>query len=350
MLSKIKNNSKKILKKISRKTEVLPLRITNENVEAHRENVLAGGRKFKYPMQYAKHKLVYNAVIIASLVIAVFGVITWWQLYPLKSTNGFFYRVTKVAQLPVAVIDGELVPYQDYLMKYRSSIFYLENIEKLDLNNEDGKAQMSYFQTQAMHEALMNAYARKVASTKNIKVDKETVDNFLKQQRQSSAGEVSVQTYNAVILDYYDWTSEEYRYAIENILLRQAVAYAVDDEALSISKDFSKSLAGNTASLASIVDSYNKTAPRKVEYVDAGWVPRSNSDGGITEAAAKLSNGQLSDVITPIGGDGYYFIKLVDSNTDQVNFQYIKVTLKTFEDTVTQLEKSDKVQYYISMP
>jgi hypothetical protein len=350
MLSKIKNNSTKLIKKITRKNEELPLRITNETVEVHRENVLAGGRKFKYPMQYAKHKLVYNAIIIAALVVGAFGLITWWQLYPLKTTNGFFYRVTKIVQLPVAVIDGEFVPYQDYLMKYRSSIFYLQNIEKVDLNNEDGKNQMNYFQTQAMHEALLNAYARKIASQKNITIDKASVDSFLKLQRQSSAGEVSVQTYNSVILDYYDWTSEEYRYAIENILLRQAVAYAVDEEALSISKDIQKSLSSNTSNLSSFVDAYNKTSKRKLEYVDAGWLPRNNSDGGITEAAAKLVNGQVSEAITPADGDGYYFIKLIDSNTDQVNYQYIKISLKTFEDTVAQLEKSDKVQYYIKMP
>lgn len=350
MLSKIKNSSNKIIKKLSRKAEELPLRITNETVEAHRENVLAGGRKFKYPMQYAKHKLVYNAIIIATLVISIFGVITWWQLYPLKSTNGFFYRVTRIVPLPVAVIDGEFVPYQDYLMKYRSSIFYLENVEKIDLNNEDGRSQMNYLQTQAMHEALMNAYARKIASIKNISVSKDSIDNFLKQQRQSTAGEVSVQTYNAVILDYYDWTSEEYRYAIENILLRQAVAYSVDEEALKISEDIESALKNNSSSLSSVAESYNAKSSRKVEYVDAGWVPRTNSDGGVTEAAGKLTNGQLSGVTKPLGSAGYYFIKLVDSNTDQVNFQYLKIPLKTFEDTFNNLEKSDKVQYYISMP
>jgi parvulin-like peptidyl-prolyl isomerase len=37
-----------------------PARITNETVAEHRERILAGGRRFKYPMQYARHKLVFN--------------------------------------------------------------------------------------------------------------------------------------------------------------------------------------------------------------------------------------------------------------------------------------------------
>ena len=32
-----------------------------EKVEERREEVLARGRKFKYPLQYAKHRLMINA-------------------------------------------------------------------------------------------------------------------------------------------------------------------------------------------------------------------------------------------------------------------------------------------------
>ena len=39
-------------------------RITNETIAEHRERILAGGRKFKYPIQYNKHKLIINTMII----------------------------------------------------------------------------------------------------------------------------------------------------------------------------------------------------------------------------------------------------------------------------------------------
>ena len=42
-----------------------------EKVEERREEVLTRGRKFKYPLQYAKHKLVINTIIIA---VVAFGV------------------------------------------------------------------------------------------------------------------------------------------------------------------------------------------------------------------------------------------------------------------------------------
>ena len=64
MISKIKNRSTKAINKVRRKKVDVPIRITNDTIDVHREHVLSGGRKFKYPMQYAKHKLVYNALII----------------------------------------------------------------------------------------------------------------------------------------------------------------------------------------------------------------------------------------------------------------------------------------------
>ena len=43
---------KKIVQSLRRKKEVeAPQRITNDTVTEHRKRVLAGGRKFKYPLQ-----------------------------------------------------------------------------------------------------------------------------------------------------------------------------------------------------------------------------------------------------------------------------------------------------------
>jgi hypothetical protein len=95
---------KKILNKIARRPEPEPLpnRITTETVAQHREQILAGGRKFKYPIQYAKHKLVINAILISIAALAALVFVGWWQLYPSQNTSEFMYRVTKFIPLPVA--------------------------------------------------------------------------------------------------------------------------------------------------------------------------------------------------------------------------------------------------------
>jgi hypothetical protein len=87
----------------------LPTRITSETIEQHREHILAGGRKFKYPIQYARHKLVINAILISVAAVIIALVVGWWQLYPQQNTSEFMYHVTKVIPVPVAYVDGQPV-------------------------------------------------------------------------------------------------------------------------------------------------------------------------------------------------------------------------------------------------
>ena len=79
-----------------------PSRITNETVAEHREQILAGGRKFKYPVQYSKHKLIVNSVLIAMTSLLVFVLFLWWQLYLVQYTSKFMYRVSQIVPLSVA--------------------------------------------------------------------------------------------------------------------------------------------------------------------------------------------------------------------------------------------------------
>lgn len=48
-----------------------------EKVEERRDEVLSRGRKFKYPMQYAKHRLVIQTVIIAVVAIVAMVAVGW---------------------------------------------------------------------------------------------------------------------------------------------------------------------------------------------------------------------------------------------------------------------------------
>lgn len=129
---------KRLFRKKEKEVKAVPQRITNETVAEHRERILAGGRRFKYPMQYARHRLVFNTVIITVAALLLITLVGWWQLYPMQNTSTFFYRVTRVIPLPVASVDGEQIRYSDYLMYYNSSAHYLQRSEQLNLQSEDG--------------------------------------------------------------------------------------------------------------------------------------------------------------------------------------------------------------------
>lgn len=342
---------KKLLHKIRRKqTTPTSSRITTETIAEHRERILAGGRRFKYPVQYARHKLVFNAILISLVTLIALVAVGYWQLYSVQNTSGFMYRVTRVLPLPVATIDGQPVLYSDYLMKYRSSVHYLVAKERVNVNTEDGKRQSDFVKSQAMEDALADAYSVKLAKQNNVTVTDAELQAFLKEQRSSTDGEVSEATYNAVILDYYGWSPEEYQHAMQTKLLRQKVSFAIDSDAQAESKLVGTAIIGGNTDLKSVVAAVNQTAKVQVVYGALGWVPKSNQDGGLATTALTLQKGAISTVIKSTTGEGYYYIKLLDINDTQVNYEYIHIPLTTFMKQLQQVKDQKKVQECITIP
>jgi len=344
---------KRLLNKFhKRKNDTQPSsRITSDTVAEHRERILAGGRRFKYPIQYARHKLVFNAIFISVIALAIVVAVGWLQLYSAQNTSEFMYRITKVLPLPVANVDGQPVLYSDYLMKYLSSVHYLEQKEQVSLKTDDGKRQIEYIKQQSMQDAIADAYALKLSKDMGITVSDSDLEGFLKDQRQSSDGEISEQTYDAVILDYYGWSPDEYRHVTYGKLLRQKVAYAIDKAALSASDSVNASLKKNpSTNFKTLPATFAGKADTKVSYGVSGFVPKTNQDGGLAVVASKLKKNQISAVIKSTVGDGYYVVRLLDVNDTQVSYEFIKVSLTEFTESLSNINSSDKVKKFISIP
>lgn len=340
---------KKFQLKKRKKAPEVPSRITNETVAEHRERILAGGRRFKYPIQYARHRLVINTIIISVVALLVVIGIGWQQLFLAQNTGNFFYRIARVLPIPVASVDGEQVRYSDYLMNYRSSVHYLQQKEQVNLTTQDGKRQADYYKSESMKLAITDAYAAKIARERGISVGNEQVDKFIAEQRQARDDEISEETHNAVVLDYYGWDPDEYRHVMKAKLLRQEVAYAIDERASATRDEVALQLA-DTANLEEVATSVNGDDSAGVAVASSGWVPKNNQDGGLSAAAAKLKKGAISDVVRSKTGDGYYFVKLVDINETQVNYEYIRVPLTQFAEQLEAVYDQDKVNEYISIP
>ena len=342
---------KKLFNKLLKRPETPESsRITSDTLTQHRESILAGGRKFKYPIQYARHKLVINAIIISLAALLLVGAVGWWQLYPSQNTSEFMYRVTRVLPLPVAEVDGQPVLYGDYLMKYISSVYYLEQKEQVNLKTEDGKRQITYIKQESMNDAISNAYAQKLANKLGLSVSDVELEAFLKSQRQSAEGEISQQTYDASTLEYLGWNPDEYRYSIKKDLLRRKVAYEIDKNAISAAEKAGGLIASNPAiDLKTLATELSSQTGLTVNYGASGWVSKSNQDGGLSLEAAKLTKGQLSSVVRSTTGDGYYFLRLVDINDSQVNYEYIHIPLTTFTNDLQGVIDEGKVKKYISL-
>ena len=327
-----------------------PTRITNETVAEHRERILAGGRRFKYPMQYARHKLVLTASLIVLATLIVLGLVGWHQLYVAQNTGTFFYRVTRVLPLPVASVDGQSADYSDYLMYYRGSIHYLEQSERINLASEDGKRQADYNKREALNGAELDAYARKLAKELNISITASQVENEISEARNTGNGRISQETYDASTQTVLGWSPEENRRVIRNNLTRLAVAYAIDTTAKQRADQAGQLVAAPNADFDKIATQLGGEGKAKAEAGVSGLVPFTNRDGGLSTAAAKLQKGQLSGMLKTTKADGYYFVKLLDKTDTQLSYAYLRIPLTMFSDQYSALKTQGKVKEYINVP
>lgn len=341
---------KRLFRKKNQEPKAVPQRITNETVAEHRERILAGGRRFKYPMQYARHRLVFNTIIITVAALLVIVLIGWWQLYIVQNTSTFFYRVTRVLPLPVASVDKEQVRYGDYLMYYNSSAHYLKRSEQLNPQSEDGKRQLDFIKRRSIDNVVADTYATKLARELSISVTKEEIDKVVDEDRNTVNGRISQETYDASALNVLGWSPEEYRQNTRSKLIRQKVAYAIDAVANKKQEQVAALLAQPNADLDKIAADLGGEGTAKVTSGVSGLVPHTNHDGGLSSAAVKLEKDQTSGVIKTTTGDGYYFVKVLEKSDTQINYAFIKIPLTKFNEQLAALKSDGKVKEYIKIP
>ena len=326
-----------------------PSRITNETVAEHREQILAGGRRFKYPRQIARHKLVFNAIIISIASLIILAIITWWQLYPVQNTSAFFYNVTRMLPLPVASVEGKQVLYSDYLLRLNGSTHYLEETERLNLDTEDGQRQVEFMKRQALDGAIADTYAEKIATERNISVSRKEVNDVIDSSLNTVNGRISQDVYDNSTFSTLGYDAEEYRHIIERSLQREKVAYAIDDTAAKAKAEAEVYISSSEKpSLGKLADQLEKNG-YEIQTGSSGLVPKTNHDGGLSQTAYNLKEGALSQVVKSTTGDGYYILQLNSKNDRQLNYSFIKIPLTEFDKRIEALSKNDKISEYIDV-
>lgn len=319
-------------------------RITNETVAEHREQVLAGGRRFKYPLQYQKHKLVVNSIIIGVAAITLLTILGWQQLYVAQNSSKLMYRITQILPVSAATIDGESVRYSDYLMRYRSSLYYAQKQDSINLGSHDGQCQAAYYQRQELTNAERGAYVTKLARELRVTVQDDEVSSFIKQDIDARA--VSLNAYEKTVLNnYYDWSLDEYRSIVKTELLKRKVSFTIDTTAKDKATSLLEGLKGG-ADFAKTATTSSDDDVTKVNGGDSGVMPVSSLDSnGLVAAAQTLQPNQTSELIKGI--DGYYIIQLISKDAENVHYRMIKVALTEFDKRFAALTNDKKIKEYI---
>lgn len=342
---------KKILNKVLRRKAKTPEtggRITNETVAEHRERVLAGGRKFKYPLQYTKHRVLAISLIIVIIATLGFFGFLGWQLYGLQSTDQFTFRITQLLPVPIAKVDGEWVRYSDYMSELRSSIHYLTTKEAVNFNSDDGRRQLEFQKRLALTKATENTLVAKLAREQGLSVSSKELDDFIKQQVSSNRLGVTEDVYRQIIRDYYDWSFDEYKNSVRQQLLRKKVNAKLDTEGRQKMTDFVTRLVQGSE-FGALAKEVSEDLISKPTGGDVGFVSMSGEDpSGLIAAAAKLQPGAISETIE--GTDGFYIVRLTEKQENgDIRFSKIFVSYKVITNKMAELKAQNKIKEYINI-
>lgn len=341
---------KRLLKKRSNKNKQAgSSRITNDTVAEHRERIISGGKRYKYPLQYTRRKLIVNTVIIGVVSIAALLILGWWQLYVAQNSNAFFYRITRIVPLPVASVDGETARYSDYLLNYRASEHYLDRFDEIRSDSDDGKLQLQYKRREALDIALADALARDIARERSLQVDQSELNAVLENLRSAANGVLSEETSNVSLQRVLGLTTEDLNVLVHNSLLRAKAAFAIDDQARAMRETVAEALKTHSNDFEAAAAALNEQRSGSVQYGVSGLVNTSISFGGVpVKRIAELKQGQVSTTpIQSVTSDGYYYVKVLQKNQTEVNFAFIRIPLTQFNQRLQALKDEGKVSEYI---
>ena len=348
-MKKLSFNLKDKFKKKSKEEKAEKKVVTQKNLEQSREEVLAKGKKFKYPFQYSKHRLVINTILISVAAVALLVLGGWIELYKAQNTGSVMYRFTKVLNLPVAEIDGVKVRYSDYLMIYRSSINSIEYQQgELD-DSDDSNALRQHYKREAMKSAEEYSYALAKLNENGIAVESSEVDDLVLYHMQINGQQRSEEAFEGIVEDNFGLSMTEYRRLLTLSLAKKKYSENYDELAKKTLEKAEKILKENSGDMKATAESLASTKIVSYEKTD-GYVDSANLDGGRAIVAKTLgSDGEISKSFVSKKGDSYYIVKLLGKKDNKVSYESIQIRFTEFNNKIKEIRENNGVKEYINL-
>ncbi|MGB3023977.1 MAG: peptidylprolyl isomerase [Candidatus Saccharimonadales bacterium] len=344
-MKRIKQHLSKFRRTKQPAEDKLDSRITNETVAEHREQIIAGGRKFKYPVQYSRHRLVVNSLLIVIGSVIVMTALLLWLLYVVQDTSKLLYRVTQFVPVPVASVDDESVRYSDYLRRLRSSLHFLESQQDLSPKTEDGQRQINYRKRVELDNSIYDTYVTKLARQHSLSVSNREIDLAIEIEIQQK--HISKAVLQRTLSNYYDWSLEDYRSSMRMDLLKRKVSFTIDQPARQKAERIISSLrSGSDFGELARVESDDQIT--KANGGDSGIQSIESADSnGVVAAVRKHNPGELTGLIS--GTDGYYIAKLVAKSDTSTQYQVIKIGFTELQRRFDEVKRAGRVKEYIKI-
>ena len=326
-------------------------RITNETVAEHREEVLGSARKYIYPLQHSKRRIVAISAWLLVAAVVVFLVYTSLALYKFQSTDGFIYDVTRVVPFPVAKADKSWVSYESYLFELRRVLHYYETQQKGQVNfaTSSGKQALTHYKQQAMDRVVADAYVKKLAVEHHVKVSDKEVDAeivILKQQNRLGSSDKMFAT---VLQEFWGWSINDFKRELKQELLQQKVVATLDTATNSRATAALKQLQAGAdfATVAGQVSDDPATKANGGQY--AGLVNPNDGDipPQVSNELFKLQPGQVSGVID--AGYTLEIVKVLDKQGNKVHAAHIQFDYQDISTYTKPLQDKSPAHHYIKV-
>jgi parvulin-like peptidyl-prolyl isomerase len=342
----IKLRKEKPEAKMNQAIQSLP-RITNETVAAHREELLSSARKYIYPLEHTKRRVVVTSSWIFGAALIFFFAYTGLSLYRFQSTSTFLYYVTQVIPFPVAKAGPNYISYENYLFELRHYMHYYQTQQQVNFSSTAGKKQLAAFKKQALQEVISDAYIKQLAAQNHVSVSNQDVNNEVQLVRQQNRLGSSNQEFADVLKDFWGWSIDDFKRELKSQLLAQKVVATLDTSTNSLATSVLLQLQKG-ANFSDLAKQYSQDATTSADggqYATSIDKTDQNLSPQVVNTLFNLKPGQISGVINT--GYTLEIDKVISVVNGKVTAAHIVFNLKPINTYIQPLAIKEKSHAYI---
>lgn len=323
-------------------------RITNETVAEHREEILRGARKYMYPLEHSKHKIVIVTAGLIVIALIAFFITSVVELYRVQSTSDVTYRITQVVPFPVAKAGKNFISYESYLFELRRYMYYYQTQQQVDFSSDSGKRQLEAYKPTAMSRVVNDSYVKQLAKQQHIQVSNSEVADAVSLLRAQNMLE-SNKDLESVTERFYNWSINDLERELKQELLAQKVAATLDTEANKKADDVLKQAQAG-ADFSQLAAQYSDDATTKNNggvYADTAITTGSQSVSPvIVRELPKMKSGEVSRIITT--PTAFEIVKLLEVSSDKkYKVAHIQINFKSIDSFTKPIADKTKVHHFI---
>jgi parvulin-like peptidyl-prolyl isomerase len=342
----LKRRSKNAEQRVEEALSNVP-RITNETVAVHREDVLRSARKYIYPLQHSRHRVVRISLALLVSAVILFFAYCGLALYKFQATNGFIYGVVRVIPFPVAKAGPRWISYESYLFELRRNMHYYQTQQQANFKTKDGKVQLDRLKQQALQQVVQDAYVKELADSHNVSVTDQALSNEVTLVRSQNRLGSNDRVFKDVLTQFWGWTETDFKRELRQQLLQQAVVTQLDTATgLRAIDALTKLQAGaDFATIAAAVSDDVSTKSNGGQY--AAPITQADRDVApqVTATLFTLKIGQLSGVVNT--GYTLEILKVIDRSDSSLHAAHIQFNLLPITNFVKPLAVTQKQHSYI---